>query len=296
MTAPAVPAVDATVPPLSARVLDLPPDPDEIAETVSDALGSLREGTLQNATVDALVHETTRIALNWMGTGNRSALDALLQNLRGVLATAEVGPVLLSGLGRDERLAVKVLELGRVVSVYLRSSNTSRDVGALGGARRARWRAVMAWACGLDGPFTATDVRDAGFYAGRTASANEALDAMAREGLLARIEGNGVAYAVTLEGRNACRAVVGRDGAAEWAALPRARAALEAQRAAVEADRAAVEAERAAVGAERLALESKRQALLALEDQLAEGRRALDAERQEWTAQAQTQTALEPAY
>lgn len=272
-------ALHPPVPSLSERVLELPSDPAVIGTTVGDALSALREGAVADSTADALVHESTRLALNWMGAGDRESLNELLESLRAAMSGVGLGPVLLSGLSTDVRFAVKVLELGRVIGVYLRSNNAARDVGALSGARRKRWRAVMAWACRRRGPFTASDVREAGLYPGRLASANEALEALARHGLLARVEsGDGVTYAVTLDGRAATRAVVGSDDTAEWADLTQARSALEAER-------RALEARREALKHENEALEHQKRAVREWEAAVVEGRERLAAERRELEAE-----------
>ena len=260
---------------LSERVMELPSDTAVVGATVGDILSALREGDVADSTADALVHESTRLALNWMGAGDRESLNGLLDALRTALSGAGLGPVLLSGLSTDARFAVKVLELGRVIGVYLRSNNAARDVGALSGARRKRWRAVMAWACRRRGPFTASDVREAGFYPGRLASANEALEALARHEMLARAENDdGVTYAPTLEGRAATRAVVGSDDTAGWADLTQARSALEAER-------RALEARQEALKHENEALEHQKRAVREWEAAVVEGRERLEADRRE---------------
>ena len=270
-------------PSLSERVLELPSDPATVGTTVRDVLLALREGSVADSTADALVHESTRLALNWVGTGNRGALSGLLGALRSALTDAGVGPVLLSGLPAEDRLAVKVLELGRVVGVYLRSNNAARDMGALSGARRKRWRAVMAWACRQRGPFTASDVREAEFYPGRHASANEALEALAGHGMLDRAEGGDgtVTYAVTLDGRAATRAAVGPDEVADWADLSQGRAALEAECHALALEREALEREREAFERENEALNHRKQAVRAWESAVTRERARLAAERRE---------------
>jgi hypothetical protein len=261
-------APQIAAPSLSERVLELPSDPAAVGATVRDVLLALREGSVGETTADALVHESTRLALNWVGTGDRTALNGLLEALRSALTEAGIGPVLLSGLPAEDRVAVKVLELGRVLGVYLRANNAARDVSALAGARRKRWRAVMAWAGRRRGPFTASDVREAGFYPGRHASANEALEALVGHGMLDRAEDDngGVTYTVTLDGRAATREAVGTDDVADWADLIHARAALEAQRRALALERRALEHQRRAVreleaaAQERMRLAEQREA------------------------------------
>jgi hypothetical protein len=270
---------------LSEQILHLEPTPSAAAGMAGVVMEALRSDSTSEATADSLIHESTRLALNWMGTGDRSSLNAYLESLRSALAEAEVAPALLSGLSGHERLAVKLLELGRVVSVYLRSNNAAREVGALGGARRAVWRDVMGWACGLAGPFTPSDVREAGFYARRRASANEALEAMVEEGLLARqdVDGN-VTYTVTWAGRDACRAVIGNEDVGHVGELGLERAELDALRDTLEAERQVVDA--------------RHRALLIQEARLAEERRGLEEERRAWyDERAQAQAALQaPAY
>ena len=166
-----------------------------MAERVRDLLYKLdTDGAVADPVdeVESLVHDLTCVVLDWMGSGHRSDLDLLLVELDSSLTEVGAHRSPLKGMSQRDRLIVKVLEVGRFVRTFGRTSTAVHHMSMHRGLRSPNRRKLMLWALAERSPFTAPYARARSeTYEGPRM--NEALDELVEAGWLAktpRTEGN----------------------------------------------------------------------------------------------------------
>ena len=105
------------------NVIDMRPVPEDMASLYAQLYQDIKDeapfAALQGS---AWVQEVTRVCINWMAYNENEKLDLLLQLLRNELFKMN-GSLSVFPSNREDKLNVKILELGRFIQVYLTSNN-----------------------------------------------------------------------------------------------------------------------------------------------------------------------------
>ena len=202
---------------VSRLVLRMEPEVASIAQTISRVLTELHSvpaGSVVRTSeaVEHLAEETTRLALNWMGTGNIEDVEQLHERIGDILRQEEDVLLADAKLPPHQRLLWAIRYLAQTLAVFLQSRNMSRSLGLLSGERRQSWREAIGAIHELDRPVRAGDLLKMGLFKNKGSTANNALNQMADMGFLEKHQqGQAVTFSLSWTGRALAKHMFGQD-------------------------------------------------------------------------------------
>lgn len=205
---------------LTRRLASLASAPDDYLDLAEDLIESLQHPDQRSEARRVAVGLVTRCrqsVLDWIGTGNDSALWALSEGVVRLLGRNRLGAPLRS-LSNEERLAAHLLGVVGIAEHYRHQNNGARYASDVLGVRRRSWRRLMLWAYDVARAFTVEEAAEATLDGetvfatdterGSARTARDVLNKLVKRGLFTKdASSRPMTYKLSLRGRMACAAI-----------------------------------------------------------------------------------------